>query len=601
MKLVVINSPGDIKHFSDFFNEKNLVLAMDFSVDTKLSEMGVRHKYWRDYVKGNVTEIVGLKSIKWTRKKFNYKPFHEMCEYNGISLLNLDDGTITVRFFPVFKTITIIENLIKREKVDEIVVLDNYELGNRIIREIAESKKMPILSIRKKNFKESGIKKYFLNQSVKFLISFREWQRKREKGKCDIKAGNKKVLTLVNDLTQVTTVEPIMKAVKNSINFILLKTDSVFNNEIRNLIRKINLPHIPFERYLDSRIKKIVSAEEKRMEKEWNTLKNDPNFRNIFYYKDIYLGEISVQIFERMFFVDHHLYQLTKYIELIKKAIHTEKPDLALVLGETNTLRRTFAFMCRGEKVPILYLQHAIVVANRGFGRDDCDWWAVQGQTDKDFVVSCNVPKNKITIVGQPRYDTLANKDKFFDKKTACSQLGLDANKDTIVLATQSTFAQKNILHVLNAIKNMSDKQIVVKLHPRQRNIKGIKNMVKKYNPNVIVIRDINIFKLMSVCDLFIAEESTTALEAMIFNLPVITLNFDRRDEEVPYISSGASHGVYDPNELENVIKKMLHNKKLKRTFDIKQRKFVREHVYKIDGKSTERVINLIKAMIEKI
>jgi 3-deoxy-D-manno-octulosonic-acid transferase len=93
---------------------------------------------------------------------------------------------------------------------------------------------------------------------------------------------------------------------------------------------------------------------------------------------------------------------------------------------------------------------------------------------------------------------------------------------------------------------------------------------------------------------------STTALEAMILDKPVIIVDFIKNPFPTPYTESGAAIGVYKEEDLAPTIEKVLHNQKVQKELKNNRKQFVYEHAYKIDGQASKRVVDLIKLMIQE-
>ena len=92
---------------------------------------------------------------------------------------------------------------------------------------------------------------------------------------------------------------------------------------------------------------------------------------------------------------------------------------------------------------------------------------------------------------------------------------------------------------------------------------------------------------------------STAAIEAIILDKPVIVVNLTGEVDIMPYAQSGAALGVYKEEELVSAINDALNDKNTIRQLKEARKMFESEHAYKVDGKSTERVVELIERIIE--
>jgi CDP-glycerol glycerophosphotransferase (TagB/SpsB family) len=207
----------------------------------------------------------------------------------------------------------------------------------------------------------------------------------------------------------------------------------------------------------------------------------------------------------------------------------------------------------------------------------------------------------EIMVTGQPRYDILYQADKIYDKNKICKQLKLDQNKKLILWTTQThgfpiDENEKNISAVFNAVKSLKNVQLVIKLHPAEDQKASLYKKDKSFEP-VIIGRKADTLALIFTCDLLIARHSTTAMEAVALAKPVIVLNLSGEPDVVDYVEQGVALGVYKEEDLKPAIEKLLKDDS---ELAKNRRGYIEKYLYRIDGKATERVVNLIMQMIEE-
>ena len=104
-----------------------------------------------------------------------------------------------------------------------------------------------------------------------------------------------------------------------------------------------------------------------------------------------------------------------------------------------------------------------------------------------------------------------------------------------------------------------------------------------------------NTYEQIFVCDLLITRHSTTGLEAVALNKPVIVLNLDDGTDYAGYVKEGVARGVYKDDDLTTAIKELLQDD----TYLAKNRdRYIEKYLYKIDGKAYERVVDVIENML---
>ncbi len=207
----------------------------------------------------------------------------------------------------------------------------------------------------------------------------------------------------------------------------------------------------------------------------------------------------------------------------------------------------------------------------------------------------------KVVITGQPRYDVLYHADKLYDRTKIMRDLGLNPNKKMILWTTQTLGLSleenvKNIKTVYDAIASLKDVLLVIKLHPGEDQKAVLYQKYKSFAP-VIVGGEVDTYALLYACDLMITKTSATAMEAVALNKPVIILNLSGESDIVEYVADRVASGVYQEEDLKPAIEKLLKDDP---GLAQNREKYIEKYLYKIDGKATERVVDLILKMIKE-
>lgn len=286
----------------------------------------------------------------------------------------------------------------------------------------------------------------------------------------------------------------------------------------------------------------------------------------------------------------------------------TLKPKIVISNDDTMQLKPVTAW----ENMKFITVQSAIMspvnelyrrlfISQFGDESIKSDYFICTGECFKELKEYSNVAK-KVVVMGQPRYDILTLADKIYDKKKIVSDLGLDPNKKIVLWCTQ-THGQSldenvsSINAVYSTMVSIKDyAQLLIKLHPGEDQHAPLYHENTLYQP-MILNRDVDIYALLSICDLVITKNSTTAMEAVILNKPVIILNLSGEPDRVNYVREGVALGVYDPENLSSAIGKLLDDGSI---LHEKREEYIKKYLYKVDGKATERVLELIKSLLEE-
>lgn len=222
----------------------------------------------------------------------------------------------------------------------------------------------------------------------------------------------------------------------------------------------------------------------------------------------------------------------------------------------------------------------------------------------RDVHISRGTPPENVFVTGQPRFDLIGRSKT--NEREIREQLKIPAGKGIIVLATQpihslwTKMERKEFIDaIIGTMNEFPEKQLVIKLHPSERPAEYAEAL-DGAEQKVIICRDIDLYGLLKTCELLMTVHSTVALEAMILDKPVITINLTGKPDGAPYAESGAALGVYRRKDLAPAINKALYDSEVRGEMAGKRQQFVYDHAYKLDGQATRRVADLIIRLIEE-
>ena len=374
---------------------------------------------------------------------------------------------------------------------------------------------------------------------------------------------------------------------------------------------------IPFETYLKLKMIRKALKENENYYKIWQKLRYDQKFRETLSFEGNSIQDAFEQDLDKFF--GKETFHAVLYIEMAKRLFDLEKPDLVLISCEYCIHGRSTTIACKMRGIPSLALQHGIIHPfhtgyfhlpdeinqKRELSPQYCpipDKTAVYGPFVQNVLIEeCNYPEDTIVITGQPRYDELAEPNKHFSRKEFCRRYGLDPNKKIALLATQPNPEKRResfLSPTLRALKKLPNIQIVIKPHPNEDELWNKKIAQDKNVYATFIPKRSSIFEALYSCDIMLTINSTSAIEAMILDKPVVVVNLTGEIDLMPYGQSGAALEAYKEKDILPAVKKALYDENTKNQLKESRKKFIYEHAYKVDGKSTLRVAELIEEMI---
>ncbi|HAQ65682.1 MAG TPA: hypothetical protein DCR43_07515 [Bacteroidales bacterium] len=226
------------------------------------------------------------------------------------------------------------------------------------------------------------------------------------------------------------------------------------------------------------------------------------------------------------------------------------------------------------------------------------DHTLVWGEYWRDFLATVgNFNPESVAVTGQIRTDVIP----WLKKADRRNALGYDwGTRKIIVFASQpqpdASLRYQAALDVFVAGRSIKDSLVVVKLHPAERDdVQYYESIAREAGcTNYQILYNIDLYLLLSACDLLVTCFSTVGTEAVYFGKPLIILDYMKEDL-LHYCSEGVAFQSTDVTSLGEIISGVLAGD-LKIDMEAYAR-FIRKYAWVIDGKAAERSIDYIKSL----
>lgn len=523
-------------------------------------------------------------------------------DYNGLNMLDFVEEEFCFKSFMTYTIKDIVRviggmmKVIDAEEPFKVTVRDDSSFRNRIA--ILVSEKMGMKTAVRCKCAPKKIKNWLksdlLSSCYEMYISLQKRKRRlfQKTARKDRRAGG--ILFLPYYANHVDVMNLVIRQLRQKKEALdVVCADNVFNDTKRRL-KSCGLDHDIIEHYSSRRVMGIVRYHKKEFRKRWNDLAHDKKVQDSIMFRKIPLWGILKPRLKFLFM--RRFVQVSEYLESTRHLISVMKPSLIVIANETSTYGRVAARAAELEELPSLLLQHGAVADDPRYNRIFSEKMAVEGSSVKDFFAKKGIPASKFIVTGQPRFDVLATGEGIPKREDMLKQLGIGNEKRVIVLATQVPDCDEKVVRaVYDAVKDMDDVMLVVKLHPAERTDRMYHRIRKETGiKNVVIGRDMNLYGLLNACELVMTVFSTTALEAMMMGKYAITINLTGEPDMMPYANSGAAIGVYKAEDLRGAIEIILDDAKTRARLKGSMGKLIHERAYRMDGKAAERVAELI-------
>jgi ribosomal protein L22 len=589
-----------------------VLIALNAETHYALKDNDIPHKNVEDYFNCDTFSNLDRESINLAKNWYKQECFSNLVNHEDISLTEITEWSFSNFFAYVIECIKMVELIIEMEKPKEIIIFDDWSgESNSIVPKshenipteatvlVGDFHGIQVKKIRVECGKtDRDIAKIILKLVAEIFILFINLIQKH--GRKD----KKNILCLHS--------WSLVKSIFNKMNNTHLILSGLSANLIKDTFLEILRGNVSFKHpfYSSKKASGKSKKYQTKVEKKWLHIeRSQPPIT----YQNYDLWPLIENKLKYVFFT--HFPKIIKNIEMIKELLHKEKIDLIITSGIEVEEQRTFIIAAKKMNIKTLYLPHGILYTLVGFSPPlPVDKVAAWGEEEKRWLGSRGMDGRKMIATGSPHFDRYVT-EKRPSREKSCYKLGLDPDKKTIVLATHHferwvTIANQHLIGmewykffkmVIASVEPFPDYQLVVKLHPVDEEVEIHKRMLKEISDkNIPAFQGENIlFDFINVCDIWITYPSTTGLEAMILDKPVITLIPEGKEIRNNSILE-AGLCVKSAQELKMAIEKIINNGETRKKLRMSQEKFIYEHAYKQDGKASKRVADLIEQMIEE-
>ena len=591
-----------------------LFFTLDKNLCDRARERGFNCRSTEDYIE---SEDLDLKNPDFELMR---EWLSKLTTYDDIKLGSLMPDLFTnLEAIQKFRIYKIIKELFDKEKPESVKVVTkgkpiyrwtevgDIEIPVGLVESIANDKGIKF-KLENIGFIAPTKNKLFILTAPFLLRSierFTERIIRIKKGTIPENEKNTKVMIFLHDDQNWHVIEPVLKYLSGQGVELLtiIQSHGFFNFGLG----KKKWEHLralgevrSFESYQNKAIYKIVTEERKRLKKLWDEILKDDEFQKEFLLDDVNVWKAFQDSF--WFYYSVQFPRLVKYIETGKRVQEIEKPAVVVFLADGPVPSRTFAAVAEKLQVPTVLISHGIYFPIEAY-IPKCKHVAVWGPKFKDYMILKGLDAQQVAVTGAPNYDALTKLD---SKEDLRRELCLPESKTIVTFATQpfSDQIRKELTYeVLRSTKDLNEVLLIIKPHPRE-NLNLYRKFLRESDADIspdkiILMRGVDISKLLKASDLLITVNSTVALEASVIGTPVLTLNFTEQ-KDLFYSQEGGAVGIEKTEALTDIVYKALYDEKFKEKISINRNEFLQKYISYKDGGATERAANLIMQVIEE-
>ena len=596
------------------------VYSLDYESHKLLERKKIAHKIGEDVLTSADFDAIDLSAINCTKNCF--ESYKEILTIENIFLAELFEHELFFYLIRQFLNVHVILKVLEKEYTE--TVIDFTNVGD-YVKKITNFKKIKHIHfgiIKPPSLYHDNVRINF-NLSkipINFELSRKTFSRIKkpiqkltnEIYDLEPNSQNKKNILLLN-FDPLEYEELLMEFKKENINFLLLnlRKPAITNKKSLDIIKNSKSKIVDlnkFSKFVKSDIFYAQKNLQNIIEKIFN---DDSSFEKLFsVQKFSFWSSIEDQFRD---ICTSRFQESTERLFLFKKLFSTFDIDTIFVWVEVGQEEKECILMGKFFSIKSVMLQHGRYQTSKKWDKFArflayfsssllTDKQIIWGEITKQYALSHNHSSNNVLIGGSPRHDKFFNLSSRKNKKTGKILLATTGtmyiSADSCTTGSQTKY-DEYFKEVYRIVKSLPEKKLVVKPHPGPLLTKYVENLVNEIDSSITVIRNTDLHELINECEVLITfNNSTTALEAISLNKPVISLQTESWANEDDIAQAGAVVSISNIKDCEKEIKKILFDTLFRKQQMDKGSNFLRKYMSN-PGKASKSVAEIFKNFTE--
>lgn len=590
---------------------KLTVLGLDFESWTELRKRKIPYKTPGEYLDTAQCDAIDKEALHFARTW--YRPYSRDTTYHGISLGEMVEFNFVMYFIDSLRSIEIARQVIELESPTQIFLPQSVPPIPATAAGAAGIRYYTLVNAINYIAESLGIRVSYLRYGFNVLIRFGVIKKNV------ISLARRVVKRTYETILLFLTFVEITKHARRARKEFKSKDIAVFldvGDEISlSIKRELESGGSCVVTGMSGHLMSLLGRYRKCNRGEsWSKLSNS-DFALDLAYKNVPLRVILAERFTHFFHSECvHLADCVDGVEWYIGRMH---PSILVTMDDITPDDRLIAKLCRMNGISTLVIQNGITGADVGGFHVmplEAHVQAVWGHFSQQWAVERGKSSETQIVTGFPKFDPIATRASGWNKRnlTACRKLGLTGNGGIVVLAptwyslVSSCYTPEEdeifLRETIAAMQNFPEKQVVIKFHPsfwRQYERMALAITEELHSSNVTMTSNY-LWELLGMCELLVTNTSAVAVEAILFDRPVITFIPSGRVNLNPYARTDSVIKVYRTKDLVQAIQDALYDAEVRGRLAIARKAFTYECTYIQDGKASQRVASLVLHMMAR-
>lgn len=611
--LIFIDDPNQIKKLEKYVKNKNTkIISLNYETHKKLEYNKIVHEIGEDSLENKDLDNLDVSLVQITKNWYLDSEIRNHLIFDSLNIGKLLEMEALQFFTSFLIEIKSSLKIIKEEKPNLIIGMSKI---NPTLEKTCKKLEIDFLNLPPME------KDVFPMDSLlfKFNIGKFTFSKRISRGKFHLfkryfekmiytplnllpnKSRIKNKSVLLFDFNIINYEQMINELKKSNYRIVLLNTrrPSIWNLKSLKIVFQKKCEIINLQKFKEKTYPEF-NKESTEFSKNLETLfKNDKIFEKIFSFDDISFWDSIKNSFVPII--------LSRSIETISRILSfrllldTCNISKILFWAETGQEEGEILHVANQKNIKTIFLQHAMMQISEGhveFGSflshlaypSQSDLQLVWGESAKNF---CSLKKsnNNVIPIGSPRHDQFFNCKQISGKKiilfAPTAPSGISCKNST----TNKILEFYNIVQQTCEITNIFPSyKFIVKPHPSPTFSNEVVDIAKNVSDKIKISFTSNVSALINQCDLLITtNNSTVAVEAMMMNKPVISIQSENWSLEEDIVTSNALFSLTDISQLQKYVKKILFDEEFKSNLIKNSKSFLDKH-FSNHGESSKKV-----------
>ena len=596
------------------------VYSLDYESHKLLERKKITHKIGEDVLTSADFDAIDLSAINCTKNCF--ESYKEILTIENIFLAELFEHELFFYLIRQFLNVHVILKVLEKEYTETVIDFTNVGDYIKKITNLKKIKHIHFGIIKPPSLYHDNVRINFNLSKIpmNFELSRKTFSRIKkpiqrltsEIYDLEPNSQNKKNILLLN-FDPLQYEELLMEFKKENINFLLLnlRKPAITNKKSLDIIKNSKSKIVDLNKF-SKFVKSDIFYAQKNLQNIIEKIFNDDSyFEKLFsVHKFSFWSSIKDQFRD---ICTSRFQESTERLFLFKKLFSTFDIDTIFVWVEVGQEEKECILMGKFFSIKSVMLQHGRYQTSKKWDKFArflayfsssllTDKQIIWGEITKQYALSHNHSSNNVLIGGSPRHDKFFNLSSRKNKKTGKILLATTGtmyiSADSCTTGSQTKY-DEYFKEVYRIVKSLPEKKLVVKPHPGPLLTKYVENLVNEIDPSITVIRNTDLHELINECEVLITfNNSTTALEAISLNKPVISLQTESWANEDDIAQAGAVVSISNIKHCEKEIKKILFDTLFRKQQMDKGSNFLRKYMSN-PGKASKSVAEIFKNFTE--